>query len=138
MIITDARKKSCFSDDNLIPLINVVFLMLIFFMVAGHIEKKDAVKIRVPNSVSEMQQAEGVTVLLTAYGEVYVDGEALGEEQMLQALRRELQQSENPQDLKLLLRVSHQLPVSQLQEFLKLIKKSGFLKVSLITQHKPA
>lgn len=36
------------SDDNMIPLINIVFLLLIFFMVAGHIQKRPDAAIDVP------------------------------------------------------------------------------------------
>ena len=41
------------SDDQLIPLINIVFLMLIFFMVAGQISEQDAQYIAPPESISE-------------------------------------------------------------------------------------
>ena len=36
---------------NLIPLINIIFLMLIFFMLAGTITKIDPYKINVPESI---------------------------------------------------------------------------------------
>ena len=52
-------------DDALIPLINIVFLMLIFFMVAGQISKSDAAFVSPPESISE----------------AYVDDEALQIEQ---------------------------------------------------------
>ena len=41
------------TDDQLIPLINIVFLMLIFFMVAGQISEQDAQFIAPPESISE-------------------------------------------------------------------------------------
>ena len=34
------RKKREYDDDGLLPLVNIIFLLLIFFMIAGVIEKK--------------------------------------------------------------------------------------------------
>lgn len=45
-VLPQQRRSS--SDDNMIPLINIVFLLLIFFMVAGHIQKRPDASIDVP------------------------------------------------------------------------------------------
>ena len=34
------KKKREYDDDGLLPLVNIIFLLLIFFMIAGVIEKK--------------------------------------------------------------------------------------------------
>ena len=34
------RKKREYDDDSLLPLVNIIFLLLIFFMIAGVIEKR--------------------------------------------------------------------------------------------------
>tara|TARA_B100001059_G_C17744805_1_gene533703 strand:- start:299 stop:697 length:399 start_codon:yes stop_codon:yes gene_type:complete len=34
------RKKTEYDDDGLLPLVNIIFLLLIFFMIAGVIEKR--------------------------------------------------------------------------------------------------
>lgn len=34
------RKKRDYDDDGLLPLVNIIFLLLIFFMIAGVIEKR--------------------------------------------------------------------------------------------------
>jgi len=41
------------AEDSLIPLINIVFLLLIFFMVAGQISATDTQEITPPTSLSE-------------------------------------------------------------------------------------
>ena len=35
-----AKKKREYDDDSLLPLVNIIFLLLIFFMIAGVIEKR--------------------------------------------------------------------------------------------------
>ena len=36
----ETRKKREYDDDSLLPLVNIIFLLLIFFMIAGVIEKR--------------------------------------------------------------------------------------------------
>ena len=43
--------KKKIKQINLIPLINIIFLMLIFFMLAGTITTIDPYKIKVPESI---------------------------------------------------------------------------------------
>ena len=46
------RKKREYDDDGLLPLVNIIFLLLIFFMIAGVIEK------RIINNDIELPAAE--------------------------------------------------------------------------------
>ena len=46
------KKKSEYDDDGLLPLVNIIFLLLIFFMIAGVIEK------RIINNDIELPAAE--------------------------------------------------------------------------------
>lgn len=48
--IIPSNRKHNNSDDNMIPLINIVFLLLIFFMVAGKIVKQPSSEIELPSS----------------------------------------------------------------------------------------
>lgn len=74
-LANNARKTS--DDDRILPLINVVFLLLIFFMLAGTLTKSDAFKIDPPSSISTAEAAEHVfLVLIGADGRIAVNGEA--------------------------------------------------------------
>lgn len=64
------------SRENVIPLINVVFLLLIFFMITGQIRQPDAVDIALPFSMIESSKTgEGKEILLTKSGDIYLAGE---------------------------------------------------------------
>ena len=65
-------------DDTLIPLINVVFLMLIFFMIAGRISTPDGLRIDPPASAQGqlIPPAEAV-LLMDAGGRVAMNGQPL-------------------------------------------------------------
>lgn len=66
-VIPPRRRTS--GDDNLIPLINIVFLLLIFFMVAGRIQQQPDATLQVPaGSAAAEAQSLNVFVSLAADG----------------------------------------------------------------------
>lgn len=66
-------------DQRIMPLINVVFLLLIFFMVAGQLSKTDPVKIEPPLSESEKEPgAREIQVLIAPDGRLLLGGEEIG------------------------------------------------------------
>lgn len=69
------RRRPADEDQRVLPLINVVFLLLIFFMVAGQLSKTDAVKVEPPVSDSEKEAAEPpLQILITADGRIVLGG----------------------------------------------------------------
>lgn len=66
------------ADDKLIPLINIVFLMLIFFMIAGQIRPTDPIAIEPPETRGgETPNQDSLLLLLDAQGQVALDGEII-------------------------------------------------------------
>lgn len=65
-------------DESILPLTNVVFLLLIFFMLAGRITAPMPFEVDPPLSVSEANaQAGAIEVQVGADGALAVDGEPL-------------------------------------------------------------
>lgn len=78
-------------EDTLIPLINVVFLMLIFFMLAGQVRAPDALRIELPRSDQGKSDSAGpILVLLDASGRVALDGELIADELLADRISRRL------------------------------------------------
>lgn len=73
------RQKREEDSINLTPLIDVVFLLLIFFMVSTTFTKETHLKIDLPEATGDIQQdvAEHVEVLIDAQGNYSVNGQAL-------------------------------------------------------------
>ncbi len=67
------------ADINLTPLIDVVFLLLIFFMVSTTFERQAELSIELPEASSEAQEKkdERIEVAIDAGGRYYVNGRAL-------------------------------------------------------------
>lgn len=84
-LVAPNRKQRC--DDNMIPMINIVFLLLIFFMIAGHIRVIQDQGIELP--VSELgvpAVKQTVTLQLSHQNELYLNGDKI----LVQQLSAEL------------------------------------------------
>lgn len=76
------------SDQRIMPLINVVFLLLIFFMVAGQLSKTDPVKIEPPVSDSKSEPGEPlVQLLVTAEGRLLLAGADVAADELPRRVR---------------------------------------------------
>lgn len=71
------------TDSGVLPLINVVFLLLIFFMIAGQIAEQAPFEVVPPASQAEgdVRRAEPL-ILLDAYGRAAVGGDEMPVEQV--------------------------------------------------------
>lgn len=122
-------------DDNLIPLINIVFLMLIFFMVAGHISESDPIKVQPPGSVSEQHsEVKPLTIVVSTDGQIAVGQEQVTEKELTAAISQQFEQAEDPEAFRLLVKVDANLAVEKLQHVLSLIKQTGIKRIALATQ----
>jgi len=67
-------------DDRILPLINVVFLLMIFFMLAGRIAAIDPFSVEPPRSAAAGQiDSKETIVLLGADGTLALDGQVMDE-----------------------------------------------------------
>ena len=86
---------------DLTPLIDVVFLLLIFFMVSSTFREETVLAVDLPkaNSGAALNQPPPVEIVVTANGEYFVKGSALGPadvDTLLEALRAAAAQVDEP------------------------------------------
>ncbi len=130
-------RASAGSDTQLIPLINIIFLMLIFFMVAGRISaQKTAPSLTLPDSTLEKAAAERAVMLeMTRDERLLLDGTALGTA-ALPATLRELHAG--APDTRLQLALDRELTAAAISPVLGALRASGLAHVELISAHRPA
>lgn len=74
---------------NITSLIDVMFLLLIFFMVSSTFKTEHAIDVTLPEAgTSSAQETNVHEILISAEGAFYLDGEALGEERLESELLR--------------------------------------------------
>ena len=70
------QKENRLPEENVIPLINIVFLLLIFFMMAGIITRPDPFEVTPPPSVSpEEVHPDELVILLGPDGDIALNAE---------------------------------------------------------------
>ena len=129
-------------DHGLVPLINVVFLLLAFFMIAGQIQRSDAVRVAPPVSISETVAAEQrMELVVAADGTVYLEGEAVVLEELAPALRQRMTLgpatpvagSSNPDGSAILVKADADLDVMRLEAVLEELARAGASRAALAT-----
>jgi len=125
------RKKI---EVSLIPLIDVSMFLLIFFMVAGTVEKFEMIPIEPPVSQNGKMMDEGhVAILLGAHDEIILRDDIVTIEEMQKILAPEL--SANPNKV-VTLKADAVAPANRMIEVMDAIKAAGGKNLSVMTQSK--
>ena len=79
MILRNKNKKHVSDSINLIPMINLVFLLLIFFLLTGVVSKKESIKIIRPFSIYGLQnEIKEKELSFTVLGsQIFYDGKKI-------------------------------------------------------------
>ncbi|MGQ7843650.1 ExbD/TolR family protein [Granulosicoccus sp. 3-233] len=125
-----SRRKSS-SDENMIPLINIVFLLLIFFMVAGQIQPQDGSDIRPPVAADmEVNTPPVVDVQINRQNEIQLDGVAMS----LSDLQRALSGERYANAEQLLIKADRDVKAADLGVLLDGLRQSGIGSIRLLTE----
>jgi len=120
------------SEERILPLINVVFLLLIFFMIAGSLSVAEPFEVAPPESRSEgAHDAEGVMILMSTDGRLALEGEPLPEAALLARLEARLAAA--PQTL-VKLKADGDAPANRLVRFTQALYEAGVEKLELLAR----
>ncbi len=123
-------RKSLMSDDRILPLINVVFMLLIFFMLAGRFSATDPFEIEPARSASEAPgQLEPLVVLIGADGRIGIGNEVVTRD----ALAREVGSRAGNGPATIRLKADGRADASQVIAVMELIRDAGGDKLKLLT-----
>ncbi len=121
---------------NLTPLIDVVFLLLIFFMVTTTFTKESHITIELPvaNGEQTPPPADELEVLISQQGDYFLNGQPLldnSQKTLSQALRQQAQnQSDTPLVIAADARTPHQAVITAMQA----AGDAGLVNFSITTQ----
>lgn len=118
-------------DDAVLPLTNVVFLLLIFFMLAGHLASPEPFAITPPRSVSQSHAAsQGIDVQISADGRLAFEGRAQSADALQAAVKQRL--ANNP-DTPVRLRADGATASARVVAIMRRLHAAGAHKLRLIT-----
>ncbi len=133
MQIPEEHKQQPF--ENILPLVNVVFLLLIFFMLAGAFSKPDFYKIDVPYANNnEVADRKELTVVMNAAGELAVDDRPYTDAELKKHLLAQGERADSGSILKIQLKADARAESKRLLAIMGLLAEANIDSVRLITQ----
>ncbi len=129
---TRAERKP--SAISLIPLINVIFLLLTFFMIAGSFEKNTPAMVTLPEARNgKVLESGELELVLTSDNRIIFAGDEVPPKALQALVAAKLE--EQPNTI-LTLKADANLQARDMIDVLDVIKKAGGVNVSLVTQGK--
>lgn len=121
-------------EVSVVPLIDVIFQLLIFFLMAGTIQKLDALPIELPLAESGKVVDEGsIVILLGKSGEIQINDKKVDISEIIPEVSDKL--AHFPL-LTITLKADQGLKAKQLIEVMEYVQAAGGQNISLVTQGK--
>ena len=127
------------ADINLTPLIDVVFLLLIFFMVSTTFNRDSELSIELPAAAAEAQKRrpDSIEVAVDAQGRFYVDGRQLLNTQsktLRQALENAAGENDSPP---IIISADAKTPHQAVVQIMDAARVLGFVRLTFATRLVP-
>lgn len=120
---------------SMVSLIDIVFTIILFFLVAGHLEKFSIVPVELPRADSGQRLQEGpIVVTLGKYGEVVINDEIYEGASITNELKRQF--AINPERI-ITIKADMHLEANSLVDFLEKVRSAGGKNISLVTDSGP-
>ena len=126
-----ARKAA--HAPNLTPLIDVVFLLLVFFMLTAHFVQEEIIPINLPTAESseDISDEDPLEVLISAEGNLMFKGEEISAEDLEEKLAPLLKSRKNKG---ITLRGDMKSGLGETVKVLDAVRKAGAEAVDIVTQ----
>lgn len=127
-----SRRRGMTIDDAIMPLINIVFLLLIFFLVAGRLSSAEPFKVAAPFGESTNTSEEPAPLILVGGdGALALDGAVVTEEALITALA--LRSAEAP-SLLVRLKPDATAKAAEIARLMEALKAAGVSRIMLLTR----
>ena len=117
------------NDDNLLPLVNIIFLLLIFFMIAGVVQKqKELYEVELGTAVIENYiDSDDKTIFIRKDGTIVFDGKGISDNE-LKTYLKEIEEKE-----KLVIAADGKITSERLNKILLILTRENIERIVLLT-----
>lgn len=133
------KKSQAASTLSLTPLIDVVFLLLIFFLVTSEFEEQERkLDIVLPNATSASPmtvQAREFVIDITSDGQTFVGGKPMSMDKLASLLQRAV--ADNPTNQSVVIRADKEVSFQPVVNVMDLCNRTGVSDYSVTTQEGP-
>lgn len=122
-------------DLNLTPLIDVVFLLLIFFMVSTTFQKESEISLQLPKATENevSSPAERIEIVINAAGKYFVDDQEVIKADLISLQNALFKVSNGQRDIPLTIRADAQVPHQSVITAMDAAGQLGMLKITIAT-----
>lgn len=124
------------TEINITPLIDVVFLLLIFFMVSTTFERESEIRITLPEASEEQAEAKPdfILVRIDAQGQIYIDDDPLLNNRVSTIHAALQEQARGVTDLPVIIRADAQVSHQMVIKVMDAARRSGLVNVTFATR----
>ena len=127
------RRRHKHDFVNIAPLVDVVFLLLLFFMLTSHLIQEPAIKIKLPESkTAEAQDDRMKTIFITKNAEIYFMDKRVD----IGNIQRAIQESSGIKKDFLRIKADRETDVGLLVNVIDEVKLSGITNFSIVTERR--
>jgi len=114
---------------DLAPLVNVFFLLLIFFIFTSSFIFQPGIKVSLPKAVtSEIIEEEGVVIVITKDARIYLNDREIAEDELLSKLSLIAKEKGS-----LLIKADSKVPLDRIVEIWDMCRNQGVTQVNIAT-----
>ncbi|HEV7281015.1 MAG TPA: biopolymer transporter ExbD [Pirellulaceae bacterium] len=130
------HKRSTMTSMDMTPMIDVVFLLLIFFMTVSQVSNVNREQLELPKLEGTKDQQEGPLVVnVDAEGQIIVEGQRLSAPQLAVWMDREIaRRGEEPSTLKVTVRGDAASDARAVNEVVRTLNRLGVLQIRMAVQ----
>ncbi len=110
-------------EFSMASMTDIVFLLLIFFMLTSTLVAVDALDLELPKAEGKTEKSQDVSVSITKDLTFYIDKEKIAKENLETLLKAKLQRSDNPV---LILRAEEGVPIEEVVYVMDIANRNKF------------
>ena len=121
------------TEVTIVPMVNVVFLLLIFFMLVGRIAPNDSLDISLPVSSSGQARSDDLThIVIAADGRMVLDGNELDMSALIGVVTDKVTEDSTT---RFELKADAKLEANRLILVMEVLRQAGVQELALVTEH---
>lgn len=128
------RRTKISAEFNMSSLTDIIFLLLIFFMLTSNMVSPNALNLKLPGSNSRAAAPPTVSVSVIVTGEYFVGKDPVAASDLVNRIQTEVQQEENPEKAVIVINAETGTPIEYVVEVMDVARK---LKIGAILATEP-
>lgn len=128
------RRKSLLTPVDLTPMIDVVFQLILFFLVSTTFAVLPAISVKLPDSETAVsEEVSSITVTVTAGEKIYFNDREVSLKTLDKALSKYDTDGKNKEEIPVNIEADEKVPNGVIVKIFDVLRKNGFIAVNLRT-----